>query len=105
MAFVKVALLDQVKEGQPFLVRVESQRFCLVRLTNKIFAFNDSCPHKGGSLSEGRMEEGLITCPLHQWKFDVKTGQCPGTASVKVRTFPVRIKGMEVLVDVPDPYA
>lgn len=43
-----------------------------------IFAVNNVCPHKKGKLSEGLVHETQVTCPLHNWEIDLKTGQALG---------------------------
>jgi nitrite reductase (NADH) small subunit len=42
------------------------------------FAIDDSCPHKGGPLSEGIVHGTSVTCPLHAWVFSLETGMAQG---------------------------
>ncbi len=42
---------------------------------DEIFAINDSCPHKQGKLSQGIVHNKSVTCPLHNWKIDLETGE------------------------------
>ena len=39
------------------------------------FGIEDLCPHRGGPLSEGKLEAGCITCPWHDAKFELATGK------------------------------
>lgn len=64
----------------------------------EVFAAVDSCPHKGGPLSEGIVHGQSITCPLHNWVFDLNTGQASGE-DARIATFPVRVEGGRVLID------
>ena len=41
----------------------------------EIYAFDNRCPHRGGSIGNGTMKNGIISCPWHKWKFDSKTGK------------------------------
>ena len=43
-----------------------------------IFAINNICPHKKGKLSEGLVHDKIVTCPLHNWEIDLKTGEALG---------------------------
>ena len=43
-----------------------------------IFAINNICPHKKGKLSEGLVHEHIVTCPLHNWNIDLKSGEALG---------------------------
>lgn len=64
----------------------------------EVFAASDTCPHKGGPLSEGIVHGQSITCPLHNWVFDLNTGQAQGEDG-QIATYPVRIDGARVLID------
>ena len=43
--------------------------------TGEVFALRDQCPHRGGPLSQGIVHGTRVTCPLHDWVIDLKTGQ------------------------------
>jgi len=71
--------------------------FCV---EGQVLAIENRCPHKGGSLSEGITAEGIVTCPLHHWRFDLRSGQCPERPKVIIRTFPVRREGDQIFVGI-----
>lgn len=51
-------------------------RIAVFRTSNdEIHAVRDKCPHRGGPLSQGIVHGGLVTCPLHNWKIDLATGE------------------------------
>lgn len=64
----------------------------------EVFAASDTCPHKSGPLSEGIVHGQSITCPLHNWVFDLNTGEAQGEDG-QIATYPVRIDGDRVLID------
>ena len=64
----------------------------------EVFAALDRCPHKGGPLSEGIVHGQSVTCPLHNWVFDLNTGQASGE-DARIETFPVRLDGGRILID------
>ena len=67
--------LEQIPEGEPFPVQAEGSAVCLYRLGDAIHAVSDICPHQQNvRLSEGYFEDGVIECPMHQSRFDVRTG-------------------------------
>lgn len=45
---------------------------------DEIFAVTDSCPHKQGKLSQGIVHDNTVTCPLHNWKIDLTSGEAQG---------------------------
>ena len=65
---------------------------------DEVFAVSDRCPHKGGPLSEGIVHGQSVTCPLHNWVFDLNTGQAQGETG-RIDTFPVRVEGARLLID------
>ncbi len=64
----------------------------------EVFAATDRCPHKGGPLSEGIVHGQKVTCPLHNWVFDLNTGAAMGE-DASIRTFPVRVEAGRILID------
>ncbi|KGM86462.1 assimilatory nitrite reductase (NAD(P)H) small subunit [Roseovarius mucosus DSM 17069] len=65
---------------------------------DEVFAATDSCPHKGGPLSEGIVHGQSVTCPLHNWVFDLNTGQARGE-DASITTFPVQVREGRVWID------
>lgn len=48
------------------------------RVKGELFALDDNCSHRDARLSEGRLRNHTITCPLHGAQFDVRTGDHKG---------------------------
>jgi nitrite reductase [NAD(P)H] small subunit len=97
-AFIPVARLSQLDERGRAVVEVEGTRVALMRVEGELFAFQDTCPHQGGPLSEGDLEGYVLHCPIHAWPFDVRSGLCPIIRGAKIRTYPVRVVGEEIQV-------
>ncbi len=67
--------------------------------TDQVFALTDRCPHKGGPLSEGIVHGDRVTCPLHNWVFDMNSGAAQGADVGQVATWPARVTGGQVYLD------
>lgn len=65
----------------------------------EVFAASNTCPHKGGPLSEGIVHGQSVTCPLHNWVFDLNTGEAQGADDGRIDIYPVRIEGDRILID------
>ncbi|MCB9032450.1 MAG: Rieske 2Fe-2S domain-containing protein [Chitinophagales bacterium] len=53
----------------------EGKSICVVKLEDGIFGINNRCPHAGAQLHYGHCNrKGIVSCPLHGYKFDIKTG-------------------------------
>ena len=75
----------------------------IFRHADRFYALDAVCPHSGADLGPGRVRRGRVTCPDHGWTFDLATGCMPGMDEIRVSTFPVKVEGGSVLVEVPIP--
>ena len=77
--FVDIGSLDDIPRQGARLVRTAQGCVAVFRTADdRVFALDDRCPHKGGPLSEGIVHGTAVTCPLHNWVFDLNTGQAQG---------------------------
>lgn len=53
---------------------------------------DNACPHAHGNLSGGQLAGSIITCPWHEWQFDLESGQCVHSPSARVRTYPCEVR-------------
>ena len=65
----------------------------------EVYAVSNTCPHKGGPLSEGIVHGRQVTCPLHNWVFSLETGEAQGNDAGRIETFPVQVQGGRILID------
>ncbi len=65
----------------------------------EVFATANTCPHKGGPLDEGIVHDRKVTCPLHNWVFDLETGQALGADEGRIETYSARVEDGRVLID------
>ena len=80
---------------------VGSESLAIYNLDGRFYATSDACTHGSGSLSEGWVCDHEVECPLHQGRFDVRTGKAVGApCAVDVRTFPIRIDHSRVWVEI-----
>src|SRR3989338_1766079 len=96
--FIKVANASDLKTGQNKAVNVNGTEVALFNVNGQFFAISNACPHRGGPLGEGSLEEDVVTCPWHGWRFNVKTGISPVVPTAKVGTYKVKIEGDNVLL-------
>jgi len=65
---------------------------------DRVFALRDSCPHKGGPLSQGIVFGDSVACPLHNMCIDLKSGEAAAPDEGKVERFEARVVDGEVEV-------
>jgi len=65
---------------------------------DKVFALRNSCPHKGGPLSQGIVHGHSVTCPLHNWNISLKTGKALGNDEGCVPTIPLKVEAGRIFL-------
>jgi nitrite reductase/ring-hydroxylating ferredoxin subunit len=79
------------------LLHVGDRRIVLGRTEAGYVAFDDHCPHRGGSLAGGTMMCGTVQCPWHGSQFDVGTGAVKaGPADRPIETHRIEQQGNEI---------
>lgn len=96
--FTKVATLSEVPPGQGKTVEYQGEKVGLFNYKGQIYAIDDVCAHMGANLAEGSLEDKVVICPWHGWKYDVTTGVCCDDPSVKQRCFQVKVEGSDILI-------
>ena len=85
-------------EGRVQTVTAGHQGICLTHYKGKFSALDNACPHQGGPLGEGSIENGMLRCPWHGWDFDPCNGQSPGGHDDSIKTFEVKQEGDAIYV-------
>jgi nitrite reductase (NADH) small subunit len=98
MHLVPVCPLSDLDDSQKKLVQVGGRPVALFRVEANVFAIDDTCPHRGGPLSQGDLEGHVVHCPLHAWAFDVRTGECTSPGNAEVFRYETRVEGGTVFV-------
>lgn len=111
MGFQKVAEIQEFEKIEKKLVALDDKKILLTKVEGAYYAISNKCPHMGGSLYNGTLEDGVITCPRHGAKYDAKTGKGLGKPKILFWEFkmendlsyPVKVEGGSILIDVnPD---
>ena len=98
-------VLDNKKtlpEGRVQTVTAGHQGICLTHYNGKFSALDNACPHQGGPLGEGSIENGMLRCPWHGWDFDPCNGQSPGGHDDSIKTFDVKEEDDAIYVGLPE---
>ena len=94
---------DELPEGRVTAVNCDGTTVCLTHFDGEYAALDNRCPHQGGPLGEGTIENGLLRCPWHGWDFYPITGETPGEFDDCVATYPVDVREDGVYVGFPEP--
>ena len=92
---------SKLKDERVMTVTAGHKSFCLTHHEGKFGCLDNKCPHQGGPLGEGSIENGLLRCPWHGWDYDPISGKAPGFDD-GVETFPVDIREDGVYVQIKE---
>ena len=67
--------------------------------SDEVFAMKDECPHKQGPLSQGIVHGVSVTCPLHNWKIDLASGEALGPDEGCTNVFPAKVENGMVFIN------
>lgn len=84
----------ELEDDVPHRVEVEGIAVALVRHRGRIHALGDRCPHLGGPLGQGWLQDGALVCPWHGSHFTLEDGTAErGPATAPATCFEVRVRG------------
>jgi pyruvate oxidase len=93
---------DVPGEGRVRSVTVDGRTVALARCRDRFGALDNHCPHQGGPLGEGSIENGWLRCPWHGYDYDPITGTPPEGFTDGVPAHPVRVRADGVYVELPE---
>ena len=97
--WINIAEASEIEPGQNIVVKCAGEDIAIFNTGETFYAVNNACPHQGGPLNQGTLEDDCITCPWHGWQYDLKSG-CPITTP-NLRTYPLRIQDDTLQIAIP----
>jgi nitrite reductase (NADH) small subunit len=91
MAWVSLCALDELIEGKGKFVEIDGYQLAVFLHEGKAYVVDNYCPHAGGNLAGGFVEDGCAVCPWHYWAFKLDTGELRDTSAVAVETYRTRL--------------
>jgi nitrite reductase (NADH) small subunit len=98
--FKAVCRVGDLTDGEGFTVAVGGKLVAVFSDQGRYYAIDDVCPHMGASLSGGYLENGIVTCPWHAWRFRLADGAWADNPRIKIGCYAVRVVNDEVQVQV-----
>lgn len=99
--YIRVAGVDDIPPGTGKHIEVGDHVVAVFNHEGRFYALEGTCPHQGGPLGEGYLdEEGVVTCPWHGWQFRVTDGEAPLSPALRARTYEVEVQGSDVMLAV-----
>lgn len=101
MTWTSLCELSELEEGKGKYVEIGGFQLAVFLNAGGVFVMDNYCPHAGGNLAGGFVEEGCAVCPWHFWSFKLENGQLRDSPGVTVTTYKTRLferDGQSVLV-------
>ena len=90
-----------LKMGEVCSLVVGDRAICLTRTAEGYGALDNRCPHQGGPLGEGQIEDGWVICPWHGFEYDPATGAPPDGYGDYATTYPIEERDDGLFIELP----
>lgn len=107
--YIRGCRAEEIPSGMAKMVKVEGKPIAVFNLGGRFYATDDTCPHEGGPLSSGFIEEENVTCPWHGATFHIVSGKTLEPPAGErmgppvdrgVSCYPVRVVGKELEIEI-----
>jgi nitrite reductase/ring-hydroxylating ferredoxin subunit len=99
--WVAVTTRGKLPKTVPLAVYPKGLAVLLIPRGEQLYAIAHRCAHMACPLEMGQLDGDVITCPCHDWRFDVRTGAFVNAPEIRIPTYPVKVEGDDVLIELP----
>ena len=107
MSWTTLCELTEIEEGKGKYVEIDGFQLAVFLDGGNVFVTDNTCPHAGGNLAGGYVEEGCAVCPWHYWAFRLDNGQLLDMPGCTIATYKTRLHDHQgkrfVQADLPMP--
>ncbi len=97
--WTRVARVEELRKNEATAFKINDVELAVYRLDDGCYAMNDICTHAFAHLSSGFIEGDIVECPLHQARFEIRTGKSlDDIAPEDITTYEVKVENGEVFV-------
>jgi nitrite reductase/ring-hydroxylating ferredoxin subunit/Fe-S cluster biogenesis protein NfuA len=97
--WLEVTSLAEVPRNSVLAMKLEGRSLLLSRIDDdQVVCFPNACSHLGVPLDAGEVDQGILTCPYHHFRYQLATGECLTAPEMPLQSLPVQVKGGQVYV-------
>ena len=97
--WIDIVALEDIPPLGARVISTDTMKVAVFRTADdRVFALRDACPHRGGPLSQGIVHGSSVTCPLHNWKIDLASGEALGPDEGCTNVFAAKVENGRVLL-------
>ncbi len=98
--FAPALPIAELPPGRAAEVVVDGQPVALFNVRGMVHALAGRCPHRGGPLGQGFLDGSRVSCPWHNYTFEVTTGENVVSAGLSAARYEVKVEDGRVFVKV-----
>ncbi|MES9838113.1 MAG: nitrite reductase small subunit NirD [gamma proteobacterium symbiont of Ctena orbiculata] len=104
--WIEIASLNDIPRLGARVVKTDTVEIAVFRTAgDEVFALKDECPHRKGPLSQGIVHGNTVTCPLHNWKIDLASGEARAPDEGCTRSYPIKVVDGRIYLGLNDQVA
>jgi nitrite reductase/ring-hydroxylating ferredoxin subunit len=92
-----ICRLADLADGRGLALDLDGRRLAVFQVAGSVHVLSGICPHAGGAMGKGWVEDCEAVCPLHRWRFRLTDGRCTTIRGERLRVFPCRVQDGQVL--------
>jgi nitrite reductase/ring-hydroxylating ferredoxin subunit len=100
--WIKAIKESEVKENKITSVSPKDVSIILIKKAGKMYAYSGICVHLGCPLSNSSLDGDIITCPCHDWRYDIKTGNFVDAPEISLQKYPVKSKDGDIFIELKE---
>jgi nitrite reductase/ring-hydroxylating ferredoxin subunit len=89
---------NKLEENSMRLVNIGETPVLLVKKQGKLYAISNKCFHMECPLSAGKLEDFIVKCPCHDWRFDIRTGEFIDAPEIKLPIYQAKVDKRKIFV-------
>ena len=90
--YIKLCTIDDLPEGHGKKVKIGRHTIAVFKYRDKVYAFQNACPHQSADLSKGYIRDRKLYCRLHHWAFELESGAYLFNPHMSIHTYTVHIE-------------
>ncbi|MGD6851055.1 MAG: Rieske (2Fe-2S) protein [Candidatus Bathyarchaeia archaeon] len=98
--FIKNIKDSELAEGAMHATHIRGNQILLAKVGGEVYGVSNRCPHMGCQLQGGTLNDYIVMCPCHGWKFDVRNGQYTENHLTALTTFKCKVEDGHVWVEI-----
>lgn len=99
----KVCHRDELKDGQSRSITILGKPYAVFAIAGELFGLDSACRHMRANLAVGNLKGSVVTCYMHQWQYDVRSGKCLTANGADTVSRPVKIEENVIWISVEWP--